>query len=327
MKLKFLVSACAMSMLCGLSVGAQAAYPERPVKLIVPFTAGGPADNVARILSSALGQTLGQPLVVENRPGAGGVIGAAEVARAKPDGYTLGISNADSLITGPILVPTAGYDAAEDFTLISQVAMGRQTLVVNPEVPVETLPELVALAKEQPHLINYASFGPGSRPELIFGEVAAQSDVDWIGIPYKGMAQAVQDLLANRVQVALVPSSLAAEFEAKGLVRPIVVLGEERDPYFLPDVTTSVEQDLHTPIMDTHMWVMVFGPAGLPDEVSKKLAEAIQTALGTSEFQSQIRGAGHYAMPGHYGEQLQQEFLVEQDLIGGIVSRSMASAD
>lgn len=326
MKLKFFMSACAVSMLSTVMVGAQAAYPERPVRVVVPFAPGGPADNVARVLGAAVGEVLGQPVVVENRPGAGGVIGASEVARAAPDGYTLGVSNADSLITGPLIVPSANYDAAKDFTLISHVALGRQAFVVNPNVAATTLPELIELAKRDPGSINFGSFGPGSRPELLFGEIAENADVEWMGIPYKGMSLVVQDLLAGRLQVALVPTSLAADFGAKGMLRPIVVLGDERDELFLPDVTTSKEQGVHYPIMETHMWNMVYGPKGMPEEVTQVWAETIQKVLATPEFKQKIEGMGQYVMPGHYGEKLNREFVQEQELIRDLVLRSLKTA-
>lgn len=326
MKLKVLISACAISLLSSVAAGVQAAYPERPIRVIVPFAPGGPADNVARVLGMAVSESLGQPIVVENRPGAGGVIGAAEVARATPDGYTLGVSNADSLITGPILVPTANYDAAKDFDLISHIALGRQAFVVNPNVPVNTLPELIELAKKEPGSINFGSFGPGSRPELLFGEIGENAGVEWMGIPYKGMSLVMQDLLAGRLQVALVPTSLAADFGAKGMVRPIVVLGDERDELFLPDVTTSKEQGVHYPIMETHMWNMLYGPKGMPEEVTRVWTETIQKVLATPEFKEKIEGSGQYVMPGHFGEKLYSDFVQEQELIRGLVLRSLEGA-
>lgn len=307
---------------CALPVAsAQATYPNRLVHLIVPAPPGGPLDNIARLLSDALGKDFGQPVVVVNRPGAGGVIGAAELARATPDGYTLGLGNADSLITGPILVPTAGYDPTRDFDLLSQVAYGRQTLVVHPDVKATTLPELMELARKEPGSVNFASYGPGSRPELIFADLADDSGVEFMSVPYRGFSPALQDLLANRVQVGLVPTSLAAEFQAKNMLRPIVVLGQDRDRSFLQDVTTSAEQGVHRPIMDTHMWVMLFAPRGLPPEVTARIDQAMEKLLADEEFSKRILSAGQYAMPGHAGETLAREFADEHTLITGIMGK------
>jgi tripartite-type tricarboxylate transporter receptor subunit TctC len=291
--------------LIGATAGAQA-YPDRPVTLVVPFPAGGPTDIVARVVAQKMSSLLGQAMVVENRSGAAGQIGAASVAKAKPDGYTLGVATVSTHGTAPILYLTIPYDALKDFTPISNLASSPSAIAVHPAVPAHTLAQLVALVRANPGKLAYANAGAGGIGDLgmtWFMQIVGGS---MLSVSYKGSAPALIDVVAGQVPVIFdnFPSTLV--HVRTGKLRALAITGKARNPA-APDLPTFAEAGF--PEFDATAWYGLIGPAGLrPDVVARlheaaaksvadpavaaKLADAGAFPLGNSpeEFAAQIRG-------------------------------------
>ena len=240
---------------------AAAQYPARPVSLIVAFTPGGPSDVLARILGKKLEQLLGQPFVIENRPGAGGNIAAELAARAAPDGYTLLMGNNSILATNASLYRKIGYDAEKDFAPISLIGSQANILVVNPALPARTMAELIALAKAKPGQLHYASSGYGAAAHLSGELFKAQAQVDIVHVPYKGAAPALQDVIAGHVQMMFATAASVVGHIKDGLVRPLAVTTLTRTAV-LPDIPTVAE--LGIPGFDATTWHGLVAPAGTP---------------------------------------------------------------
>src|SRR6187399_139349 len=254
-----------------------AKYPERPVSLIVAFTPGGPSDVLARIVGKKLEQLLGQPFVIENRPGAGGNIAAEIEARAAPDGYTLLMGNNSILATNASLYKTMRYDVEKDFAPISLIGSQANILVVNPALPVRTMAELIALAKARPGQLDFASSGYGAAAHLSGELFKAQAHVDIVHVAYKGAAPALQDVIAGHVQMMFATAASVVGHVKDGLVRPLAVTTATRTAV-LPDIPTVAE--LGIPGFEATTWHGLVAPAGTPREVIERLHRATVTALG-----------------------------------------------
>ena len=255
---------------------AAAKYPERPVNLIVAFTPGGPSDVLARILGKKLEQLLGQPFVIENRPGAGGNIAAEVAARAPPDGYTLLMGNNSILATNASLYRTMRYDAEKDFAPISLIGSQANILVVNPALPVRTMAELIALAKAKPGQLDFASSGYGAAAHLSGELFKAQAHIDIVHVAYKGAAPALQDVIAGHVQMMFATAASVVGHIKDGLVRPLAVTTLTRTAV-LPDVPTVAELGIAG--FDATTWHGLVAPAGTPQAVIETLHRATVTAL------------------------------------------------
>jgi tripartite-type tricarboxylate transporter receptor subunit TctC len=263
-------------------------YPERPVRFIVPWPSGGGTDVFARVISDKLHQSLGQPFVVENRPGASGNIGASFVARSAPDGYTIMIGTI-TLATNPALYKSLDFDAIKDLATITLVAGVPHMLVVNPSLPVKNVKELIALAKSKPGKLSYASAGVGS-PFQIAGELFKESaGVDILHVPYKGGGPAVADVIGNHVDmtfanlVAVLPQAKSKQ------VRALAVTSAKRSSA-APDVPTVAEAGL--PGYEFTSWFGVLAPAGTPPSIIKKLNTEIVKALHSPEVSAQLSAQG-----------------------------------
>ncbi|HXJ53844.1 MAG TPA: tripartite tricarboxylate transporter substrate-binding protein, partial [Burkholderiales bacterium] len=196
-------TAVSLALTCFFLVAQAQPYPVRPVKMVVPFSPGGPNDIIARLIGFRLGEALGQQVVIDNRPGGGGNIGTDAVAKAPPDGYTLLSAGPGSLIMNPVLVKVP-YDTARDFAPVSLMAHAPNVLVVHPSVPAKTVKELIALARAQPGKLNYASSGPGSSAHVAVALFASMAHIDITHVPYRGTGPAVNDLAGGQVQLAIV---------------------------------------------------------------------------------------------------------------------------
>jgi len=258
-------------------VSAHAAdYPSRPVTLIVAFTPGGPSDVLARILGKKLEQILGQPFVVENRPGAGGNIAAELAARAAPDGYTLLMGNNSILATNASLYAKVGFDAEKDFAPISLIGSQANILVVNPALPVRSMAELIALARKQPGQLNFASSGHGAAAHLAGELFKAEAHIDIVHVAYKGAAPALQDVIAGHVQMMFATAASVLGHIRNGLVRPLAVTTLRRSAV-LPDVPTIDELGLTG--FDAATWHGLVAPAGTPPDIIAALNSATVAAL------------------------------------------------
>ena len=263
-------------------------YPARPIKIIVPFAPGGFTDVVARILQQQLSQSVGQPVVVENRPGAGSTIGADAVAKAKPDGYTLAMVSTTHVIS-PHLYKTLPYDPIRDFTPVMKLAEGPYVLVAHPSFAAKSVRELIALARAQPGKIDYASSGNGSAQHLVGALFSMMSGAKLNHVPYKGSNQAMQDVLGGQVPLSFVGMPNALPGLASGKLRALAVTTRKRSDD-LPDVPTLDEAGV--PGYDATVWLGLLAPPGTPRDVVLKLHAEIAKILSTAEARSLMRSAG-----------------------------------
>ncbi len=268
----------------GLAIGSAIAsalpasaqtFPDRAVTLVVPFAAGGSTDLVARLVAANMSKTLGQQVIVENVGGAGGNLGAAQVARAEPDGYTILMGTVATHALNPLMLKAKPYDPVADFAPISLLVLVPNVLVINPQLPVNSVKELVQLLKDNPDKYSYASSGNGT-PLHLSGELfKSMAGVSMEHIPYKGAGPALNDLLGNQVSIMFdnLPSS-SAHIKA-GSLKALGVTTKDRAPSF-PDVPTVAEA---VPGYETYTWNALFAPAGTPPEVVARLNEAANAAL------------------------------------------------
>ncbi|MDH5264555.1 MAG: tripartite tricarboxylate transporter substrate binding protein [Betaproteobacteria bacterium] len=272
-----------------VALGAQAqGYPSRPVKIIVPFGPGGFTDVVARILQSQLGAAFGQPIVIENKPGAGSTIGTAEVAKAKPDGYTLAMVSTTHVIT-PSIYKKMPYDALADFTPVMKLAEGPYVLVVHPSLPAKNVKELIALAKAEPGRIDYASSGNGSSQHLVGALFGQMTGVKLNHVPYKGSGQAMQDLVGGQVKVSFVGAPNAVPYLNAGKLRALGVTTKKRSAD-LPDIPSIDEAGV--PGYDATLWLGLLAPPGTPADVVATIREGVTKALSSPEAKKLVNSAG-----------------------------------
>lgn len=281
--------------LATMSLGAQAAdFPSRPVTLVVPFPAGGTPDILARIMSEPMAARLGQPLIIENRAGAGGNIGAQAVMRSPADGQTL-LMCAFGCAVAPSLYQPPPYDIQKDFKPVVMVGTVPSVLVVNPKVPAQSLGELLAYAKSHPGALNSASSGIGGSAHLATELLKLRAGVDIAHIPYKGAGQVAADLLGGQVDMYFdnLPASLASI--RAGKLRALAVASEKRSSS-IPDVPTFAEAGL--PDFLITPWFGIMAPAGTPDAVVERLRQAFTESLATPEVALRMRELGVQAAPG-----------------------------
>src|SRR5438132_1029188 len=257
--------------------GLAADYPTRPVTLMVAFTPGGPSDVLARILGKKLEQILGQPFVIENRPGAGGNIAAEAVAHAAPDGYTLLNGNNSILATNAALYKKINFDPEADFAPISLIGSQANILVVNPSVPARSMAELIALAKANPGKYNFASSGYGAAAHLAGELFKTETKIDIVHVPYKGAAPALQDVIGGHVHMMFATAASVVAHIQEGKVRPLAVTTLKRTAV-LPDVPTVDELGIKG--FDATTWHGLVAPAKTPNEIVASLHRATSRALG-----------------------------------------------
>jgi tripartite-type tricarboxylate transporter receptor subunit TctC len=269
---------CVASALCGADLANAQAYPtKQPVKVVIPFPAGGPTDGMARIISERLGTELGQSIVIENRGGgAGGSVGAKFVAAADPDGYTILMTPGGSLTTGPAVHPNIGYDPVKVFVPVCQLIETPLIIAVHPSLPVKSMAELVAYAKANPGKISWGSQGFGVAPHLVLELFKLEAGVNIVHVPYRGTAPMLSAVLANEVQVVADPSTTSLPQIQAGKLRPIAIAGKVRHPQ-LPDVPTVIEAGY--PKLQSPFWLGVVAPAGTPAEIVDKLNHAFRDAM------------------------------------------------
>jgi tripartite-type tricarboxylate transporter receptor subunit TctC len=281
--------AFAALLLAAAPIAASAqAWPDRPVKIIVPFGPGGFTDVAARILQKELSASLGQSVVIENKPGAGSTIGTAEVANAKPDGYTLAMISTTHVIS-PHLYKQIPYDPIKGFTPVMKLAEGPYVLVVHPSVPAKNVAELVALAKSQPGAIDYASSGNGSAQHLVGALFNSSAGVKMNHVPYKGSNQAMNDLVGGQVKVSFVGVPNALPNLANGKLKALGVSSAKRYAE-LPDVPTIAEAGV--PGYDATVWLGLLAPPGTPREIVQKINAEIAKVLAAPEARKLMASAG-----------------------------------
>jgi tripartite-type tricarboxylate transporter receptor subunit TctC len=260
-------------------------YPTRPIKIIVPTPAGGPVDVTARLVANYLTGALGQPVVVDNRPGAGNTLGSKEAAQAEPDGYTLLYSSASGLVFAPMLQKNAGYDPIASYDPIALVAQSSTILVVHPSVPVTSVGELVAYAKAHPGKVNFSSGGIGVLPHLIGEWFKAQAGIDIVHVPYRGGGPSINDLVGGQVQMTFEGTSVLLPLIETGKLRALAVTSAKRLPQ-LPDVPTMAESGFAGFVSTS--WTGLLAPARTPHEVIDKLNAQINEGLKTAELKTAL---------------------------------------
>jgi len=284
--------AAALAMLSCLAVpaahGAANAYPTRPIRLVVPFAPGGGADNTARRLAEPLAERLGQPIVVDNQPGAGGTLGASFVAHAEPDGYTLLYATPGQQMTNPHMMPSLPYDPVNDFTPVAQLLQGGSVLVVHKDVPADSVKELIALARKEPGRISFASAGIGASSHLAGELFKSEAGIDIVHVPYRGSGAAVNDVIGGRVQMAIDTISVYQPHIASGAVRALGVSALEPNPV-LPGVP-PIADDL--PGFEASPVNYITAPAGTPRPIIDKLNAAINDVLADPDIQASFRQTG-----------------------------------
>ena len=268
---------------------AQSDYPNRPIKLIVGFAPGGSTDIIGRIVAQKLGERLGQTIVVENRAGAGGTIGADATAKAPADGYTLTLGTTSTHAIAPGAYSKLPYNAVTDFTPISLVAITPYLLVVNPQVQARNLNEFLALAKSQPGKLNYASAGNGTATHLAMEMLKDAAKIDVVHIPYKGNAPADAAILAGDVQAVFGSMPALLQNAKANKVRPLAVGTATRSPA-LPDVPTVAEQGY--PGFEAALWLGIMGPANMPKSITDRLHKEIIAIVATSDFKAAMDANG-----------------------------------
>jgi tripartite-type tricarboxylate transporter receptor subunit TctC len=264
-------------------------YPTRPINLVVAFTPGGPSDVLSRIVGKKLEQLLGQPFVIENRPGAGGNVAAEQVARASADGHWLLMGNNSILATNAALYKTINFDPEKDFAPISLVGSQANILVVNPQVPVRSMAELIAYAKANPGKVNYASSGHGAAAHLAAELFKAEAKVDIVHVPYKGAAPALQDVIAGHVQLMFATAASVVPHIQSGKVRALAVTPIKRTAVF-PDLPTIDELGLTG--FDATTWHGLVAPAQTPKAVLAALHHATVAALNDAPVRKQLGDLG-----------------------------------
>ena len=263
---------------------SQPSYPAQPIRLIVSFAAGGPTDIFARVVASKLEKELGQPIIVENKPGGGSNIGSEFVAKAKPDGYTLLVGTVANA-TNMGIYKNLGYDTARDFVPITQIMSSPSVLVVNINLPIRTLDELVAYIKARPGKLSYASSGAGGMQHHAGELLKLRAGIDALHIPYKGAAPALTDVIGGTVDFGFKTASGVMPAILSGKVRPIAVAGSARLAQ-LPDVPTMAEAGM--PDLEADSWNGLFAPAGTPPAIIKRLADATIAILKTPEIKERF---------------------------------------
>jgi tripartite-type tricarboxylate transporter receptor subunit TctC len=269
-------------------------YPSRAIRLIVPYGAGGVSDIMGRIVAQKMTELLGQPMVVENRPGAGGMLGTGSVAKSLPDGYTIVLSSLSAYAIGPRLVKAPPYDPVNDFTAIGAVAIAPTILTVNTGLPFRTLGELVAYAKANPGKLTYGSSGIGSVAHISGEVLRATAGVEMVHVPYKTAAQAYPDMISGNISMVFDALPSALQHIRAGKARPIAVMSDRRAS-LVPDVPTFAEAG--HPQATLRLWVGLHGPANLPAPIVQKLNEAVHKMLAAPEVRERLATVGADPFP------------------------------
>jgi len=285
------------ALICCLVIAAFAAtpnasavdYPVRPIKLVVPYAAGGPTDVLGRLVADYLGRDLKQAVIVENKPGAQGAIGAEAVARADPDGYTLFVAAGSIIVLNPMLYKKLSYDPVKDFRMLALVTDLPVVMEVHPSVPAKTVAEFVAYAKQNPGKLNFGSAGTGGTIHLA-GEMFKQmAGIEMTHVPYKGAGPALTDLLSGNIQVMFDSMGTALPPVKAGLLRPLGVSSTQRSPD-LPDVPTIAESGY--PDYAVSVWYGIVAPSKLPDEIAQKISASLDRALNDDTFRASLEKIG-----------------------------------
>ena len=320
MQRRFLLAAALWLPLCA---SAQADYPSRPIRVVVPFSPGGAVDGPMRAIAEQLGKRLKQQVIIENKPGAGATIGSESVARAPADGYTLLLASQTNAISATLYAGKLGFNPIDDFAGVSLLGREPGALVVHPSLPVNNVAELVALAKAKPGELNYASSGNGSGQHLFMAMFASMAGIQLTHVPYKGSGQAVTDLLAGTVPLAVPGAAAMVKHIKAGKLRPLATTGTQRAAQ-LPDVPTLAEAGLAG--YSAYVWMGLLAPKGTPQPIIDKLNAELKAALATPEVVGYMNEAGIESV-GSTPAQMDAYFREERERWARIVRQTGAKID
>jgi tripartite-type tricarboxylate transporter receptor subunit TctC len=322
-KMKRLISAVVAVAAFAFAMPASAqGYPTKPIKIVVPLAAAGTGDTLARAVGEEMGRILGQPVVIENRPGAGGLLGTEVVANAPPDGYTL-LAVSPSHVINATLYTKAGYDPVKSFEPISLMAYTHQILVAHPSVPFKTLQELIDYAKKNPGKLNYGSAGTGSATHLNMELFKSMSGTEIVHVPYKGSTQARQDVVGGQVQLAMDGLLPVLSLIKDGRLKALALTSGHRSPS-APEIPTMSEAGVPGYVSDT--WYGLMAPAGVPKDVLAKLEDAAVKAIKTPAVRERLTKAG--AEPaGSSADEFRKTIEREKPIWAKVVKESGAKVD
>lgn len=306
-----------------ISIGAHAQYPERPIKLIVPFAAGGVTDTSGRIVAEALGKRLGQSIVVENKAGASGNIGTQQVALAPPDGYTLVLGFDGTLVINPHVFANFPIDVQKDLAPVGKIGDATLIIVAHPSFPAKTLPALIEHAKKDPKGVSYGTSGVGGTPHIAGELLKQRTGANLVHIPYKGGGAAMTDALGGNIPLVYTAVAGAMQHIKAGRLVPIAVSGAKRAPS-LPDVPTFMEAGIADFQADS--WVAVLAPAKTPRAVIDRLNKELNAVLTDPEIVQKLAGLGIVATPGP-PEQLAQQIRTDLEKYGKVVKSAGIKAE
>jgi tripartite-type tricarboxylate transporter receptor subunit TctC len=269
-------------------------WPTRPVRLIIPFPAGGGTDIIARVLAAKLEERLKQSFIVENVPGAGGLIGTQKVAASPPDGYTFVIGITNTFAINPTFYKHLSYDPVKDFQPVSLLAVGPHVVVINPKTPANTMLEYIAYVKKNPGKLSYASYGSGSTSQLITELLKQQEGLDLIHVPYKGIPPALADVMGDRISVLVSSTAPAIPLIRSGQLRALAIYGDKRIAS-LPDVPTMLELGFKDSAL--YIWYGLFAPAGTPRSIVEKMNAELQAIMSDKDVADAYLRGGIYTSP------------------------------
>ena len=314
----------AMTMVAFAAMAAHAqSYPTKPIRIVVPYPPGGFNDTLGRTLAAKFTESWGQPVVVENKPGAGGNIGMDLAAKSAPDGYTLVIGPVGNIAVNPHLYPNLPYDVARDFAPITSLASFSNALVVHPDVPAKTVNELIALAKAKPKTLSFGSPGIGSQAHLAGEFLKLQAGIDIVHIAYNGTAPALRDLLGGQIQFMFAQTSSALPQIQSGKLRALGVASPKRTP-LMPELPTIAEGGL--PGFEAVSWYALLAPAGTPKEIIAKVQAEVARVLQMPDIREKLAAQGAEPV-GNTPEQLAAQIRTESARYADIVKRASIKAE
>ena len=302
---------------------AQSDWPNRPIKMIVPFPAGSSPDTLARMIAQPLGKALGQAIVVDNKPGAGGNIGTAAVAHAQPDGYTILYTINGPLATAPALYTKLPYDPVKDLAPVTLVATSPNVLVVDPALKVDSVAALEALVKKAPGKLNYGSVGAGSSAHLAMELFKGRQGLDILHVPYAGFPQVITAMLGNQVQAAFMVPAIAMPQVRDGRIKALAVTSLQRSPT-LPDLPTMVEQG--SPGFEAISWNAILVPAGTPQPMVDRLNTELVKIIRSDEAKT-LFTAQYFTPVGSTPAELSALIKKETQVLGGVIKRLNLTLD
>jgi tripartite-type tricarboxylate transporter receptor subunit TctC len=314
-----------MALSMAVSGGAALAqsYPSKPIKIIVPFAAGGPTDVYARIIGQKLGEALGQPVIVDDKPGATGLIGTAAVRDAPADGYTLLFTSNSAHVMGPLLHKPNSFDPVSDFTPVVMVLRYPMYLLTSTKVPATTVREFVALAKAKPGQMSYSSVGIGSGGHLACELINKAAGIDTVHVAYKGAAPAQAALAAGQVDYMCDSVGFSQPLVVAGKLRGLAITAPKRSAA-VPDVPTLAEQGV--PGVEAYIWQAIFAPKGLPEPIRNKLNAEVIRIINEPAFRERVQKAGYELIAGT-PEQLAKDISAEKDVWNRIITEKNIKAE